>query len=158
MLIVKDAPGVSVFGKVNPLTLYIFAKTSLTQVKATLVEPVFLMVTAMLLLLPTSTFPKLAEDELNESVPVACAELVVIAAHTSSAQTNAARATSFTAIAAQNEAWGPWSVITIPGYRLAFACSIGHPQGIRTGFTMPVRAGWLLLARTGYPLLTVCSR
>jgi hypothetical protein len=33
MVMVKDAPGVSVFGKLNPLMLYIFAKANLASVK-----------------------------------------------------------------------------------------------------------------------------
>lgn len=54
---------------------------------ATLSDPVFVIVTAIVALLPTFTLPKFAAVGLNVSVPWPHAPLAAIPAHTSSAQT-----------------------------------------------------------------------
>ena len=55
-------------GSVKPETVYMLA-TRLSFEKATVVVPVFVIEMEIVLLLPTVTFPKLADDGLKTSVP-----------------------------------------------------------------------------------------
>jgi len=90
---VMCAPGTSVMGKVIPLTLYVTLACKLSLLSATLVVPVFVMVTEIPFDVFTGTFPKFAAPGLKDNVPAPQAELASIAAmHASNAHPNAVRA------------------------------------------------------------------
>jgi|SRR5215469_9853755 len=84
--IITCAPGESVSGRVIPLILKLFA-TRLTLLNETFPVPVFVMVTATVLLVPSITLPKLMDVGLNESVPDARAGTVIVPAHSSRTET-----------------------------------------------------------------------
>ena len=81
------APGESVSGRAIPLILKSFA-TRLALLNETFPVPVFVMVTATVLLVPSVTLPKLMYVGLKESVPDARAGTVIVPAqHSSRAET-----------------------------------------------------------------------
>jgi hypothetical protein len=85
-VILTCAPGKIDIGTVIPLALYMLA-CKLSLVICGLTGPVFVILTAIVALLPTFTFPQFADVGLNVSVPWApCAALAAIP-HISNAQT-----------------------------------------------------------------------
>src|SRR5258708_15864022 len=65
---ITDFPGLRLSGKLSLLTAYPVACTD-SDPMITVVRPALLMVTAIVRLLPTVTFPKLADDGLKTNFP-----------------------------------------------------------------------------------------
>ena len=66
---VIDPPVAIVLGIVSPLTLYPVACTDSAEIVAG-ADPLFVIFTEIVWLVPTSTDPKLPDDGLNDSVPL----------------------------------------------------------------------------------------
>ena len=75
---VRCAPGDSVRGSAKPLRLYMLG-CKLSLLKAMLAFPVLVMVTVVLLVLPTWTFPKFTAEGKKDRIPVPAALFGIVA-------------------------------------------------------------------------------
>ena len=84
------APGDSVRGKLRPLRLYM-VPCKLSSLKATLAEPVLVMVTGTLFVAPICTLPKFTAEGKKDRVPAAALALLGVMAARQVRNTQASR-------------------------------------------------------------------